>query len=397
MTGTLPTEPLPALPDGAAGGAASGGPVCPGCGAPVEADQAFCESCGSPLRPAELAENALVAVPQEAPIELTQPTEPARPAGEAGFGSEGATADPDALVPAARCLACGGEVDADHYCTVCGTKAPTPRDHYVEQPAAWVAAVCDRGVKHHRNEDATATAADAEPGSRAVLVVCDGVSSAPDSDVAALAAARRARDVLVASHPVGLPNPAGRAGVLADAIEDAVAQADQAVLASTPADGGPNAAACTFACAVVEGDLVVFGNVGDSRVYWLPDAGGSGAGAEPTELSLDDSMAQARIAMGVDRVTAENGPQAHAITKWLGRDSPDTVPRTGSVILGHPGWVLVCSDGLWNYCSEADALGELVGTLGADVASPLELAEALVRWANDQGGRDNVSVALARH
>ena len=259
-------------------------------------------------------------------------------------------------MPAARCLSCGSEVGEDGYCTVCGTKAPIPRDHYVEQPASWVAAVCDRGVKHHRNEDATAIAADPEPGSRAVLVVCDGVSTSTDSDIASLAAARRARDVLVALQPTGLPNPASRAGAIAGAMVSAVAQANDAVLAATP-EGGPDAAACTFAAAVVEGDLVVFGNVGDSRVYWLPDPGGTGMGAEPAELSLDDSMAQARIAMGVDRVTAENGPQAHAITKWLGRDAPDVVPRTGSVILGHPGWVLVCSDGLWNYCSEADRAG----------------------------------------
>ncbi len=38
-----------------------------------------------------------------------------------------------------------------------------------------------------------------EPGSRAVLVVCDGVSTSTDSDVASLAAARAARDVLVRS------------------------------------------------------------------------------------------------------------------------------------------------------------------------------------------------------
>ena len=50
------------------------------------------------------------------------------------------------------------------------------------------------------------------------------------------------------------------------------------MLTATP-EGGPHAAACTFAAAVVEGDLVVFGNVGDSRVYWLPDPGGSGMGA----------------------------------------------------------------------------------------------------------------------
>ena len=50
-----------------------------------------------------------------------------------------------------------------------------------------MAACCDRGVRHHRNEDATATAADPAPGSRAVLVVCDGVSTSIDSDVASLA------------------------------------------------------------------------------------------------------------------------------------------------------------------------------------------------------------------
>jgi serine/threonine protein phosphatase PrpC/predicted nucleic acid-binding Zn ribbon protein len=361
--------------------------TCPVCGASVEPSQAFCESCGSALGTADgtpPSEVGLTVVEQDAPIELTRPTSTAGPAAA------------ETLVPAARCLSCGSEVGPDGYCTVCGTKAPIPRDHYVEQPASWVAAVCDRGIKHHRNEDATAIAADAEPGSRAVLVVCDGVSTSTDSDIASLAAARRARDVLVALQPAGLPNPASRAGAIAAAIESAVAQANEAVLTATP-EGGPNAAACTFAAAVVEGDLVVFGNVGDSRVYWLPDPGGSGMGAEPTELSLDDSMAQARIAMGVDRVTAENGPQAHAITKWLGRDSPDTVPRTGSVLLGHPGWVLVCSDGLWNYCSEADQLGELVARLSGQTASPLELGEALVRWANEQGGRDNVSVALARH
>jgi serine/threonine protein phosphatase PrpC/predicted nucleic acid-binding Zn ribbon protein len=375
-------------PDPGASTAATPGTAlaCPVCGASVEPGQAFCESCGSALTstgPAPL-DAGLTAVEQDAPIELTRPTSTAGPAAE------------EALVPAARCLSCGSEVGEDGYCTVCGTKAPIPRDHYVEQPASWVAAVCDRGVKHHRNEDATAIDAEQEPGSRAVLVVCDGVSSSTDSDIASLAAARRARDVLVALRPTGLPNPASRAGAVADAIESAVAQANDAVLAATP-DGGPNAAACTFAAAVVEGDLVVFGNVGDSRVYWLPDPGSSGMGAEATELSLDDSMAQVRMAMGVDRVTAENGPQAHAIIKWLGRDSPDTVPRTGSVLLGHPGWVLVCSDGLWNYCSEAEQLGELVTSLSGTTASPLELGEALVRWANEQGGRDNVSVALARH
>jgi serine/threonine protein phosphatase PrpC len=302
------------------------------------------------------------------------------------------TEDEETVVVARPCANCGGVIGADGYCETCGTKAPTERDHYTEQPALWVAACCDVGVRHHRNEDATAVAAEPTPRSRAVLVVCDGVSTSLDSDVASLAAARRARDVLVAHRPAGLGTPASRVAAITGAVVKAAAEANAAVIENT-APGSDNAASCTFAAAVVEADLVVFGNVGDSRVYWIPDAGSSG---NPTELSVDDSVAQARIAMGVPRAEAETGPQAHAITKWLGRDSPDFVPRTGSIGVTSPGWVLVCSDGLWNYASEATALQSLVTELSTPDADPLALAVALVDWAKSRGGKDNISVALAR-
>jgi len=297
----------------------------------------------------------------------------------------------DTVVIARPCANCGGVIGADGYCESCGTKAPTERDHYTEYPASWVAACCDRGIRHPRNEDATAVAADPTPGGRAVLVVCDGVSTSIDSDVASLAAARAARDVLVANRPEGLGTPASRVAATSNAIAKAAASGNAAVIDKT-AVGSENAASCTFAAAVVEGDLVVFGNVGDSRVYWIPD---HGAG-EPKELSVDDSVAQARIAMGIPREEAEHGPQAHAITKWLGRDSPDFSPLTGSLTLGSPGWVLVCSDGLWNYASEAAAIQSLVAELNPPDLNPLTLAVALVDWAKGQGGKDNISVALAR-
>jgi serine/threonine protein phosphatase PrpC len=352
---------------------------CPNCGSEVTAEAAFCEVCGTALNPT-------AAPVDDQPDELESPIELSQ--------SVHARIDPDVedTIPIAKpCTSCGGVVGADGYCETCGTKALSARDHYTEQPAPWVAACCDKGIRHYRNEDATALAAEPTPGSRAVLVVCDGVSTSLDSDVASLAAARRARDVLAASKPAGIGTPASRAGAIAAALEDAVAQANAAVVASTAA-GSENAASCTFAAAVLEGDLIVFGNVGDSRVYWIPDAGADA----PAELSVDDSVAQARIAMGVTREEAENGPQAHAITKWLGRDSPDFVPRTGSITARGPGWLLVCSDGLWNYVSAAGDLQRLVTELSPRYVTPLPLATSLVDWANRQGGKDNISVALAR-
>ena len=68
-----------------------------------------------------------------------------------------------------------------------------------------------------------------------------------------------------------------------------------------------------------------------------------------------------------------------------------------TVDLDVPGWVLVCSDGLWNYCSAPEDLAGLLGaTMDTVGAQPLPLAAALVDWANAQGGRDNITVALAR-
>jgi len=351
---------------------------CPNCRAEVAAQEAFCEACGIALTPTD-ARAADESDAMAAPIEITRSIQT-----DAG--------DQDTVVVTRPCAHCGGVVGADGYCETCGTKAPTERDHYTEHPAAWVAACCDRGVRHHRNEDATAVAAEPTPGTRAVLVVCDGVSTSIDSDIASLAAARTAREVLLSHRPTGLGTPASRVAAIAGAVVKAAAAANAAVIDNTAPDS-ENAASCTFVAAVVEADLVVFGNVGDSRVYWIPDRGSAG---DPTELSVDDSVAQARIAMGTPRAEAETGPQAHAITKWLGRDSPDFVPRTGSTVVSSPGWVLVCSDGLWNYASEATTLQSLVARLSTPDSDPLTLAVALVDWANGQGGKDNISVALAR-
>lgn len=352
---------------------------CPTCGAPVEPTARFCETCGSPLTPtaAPAAETAA-----ELPIELST---------SVGAQPDAPAAEPTLVLPR-PCTSCGGVVGADGYCETCGTKAPSERDHYVERPASWVAACCDRGVRHHRNEDATAVAATAEPGRRAVLVVCDGVSTADESDVASLAAARAARDVLASSRPAGLGVPESRAAAIEASLVTAAERANEAVVAATSPDSA-NPASCTFTAVVVEGHLCVVGNIGDSRAYWITDAGEG----DPVQLTTDDSVAQLRIAAGVPKEQAEEGPQAHAILKWLGRDAPDTRPTTGSVLLNGSGWVLVCSDGLWNYASEASDLQaivtRLVDTVGND---PLSLAEALVRWACDEGGKDNVSVALAR-
>ncbi|WP_423462038.1 protein phosphatase 2C domain-containing protein [Promicromonospora sp. MS192] len=353
---------------------------CPRCGENAAHGARFCENCGTPLG----APGPDPAAPSEVTLELAPTVLDLDPAtGEASAHRS--------------CAACSGTIAPDGYCADCGAPGQSERDHFEERPAGWVAGVCDRGVRHSRNEDAMALAAG---GSFAALVVCDGVSSAPDSDVASLAASRAARDVLVAYGPQGPSTVQGatsrRITGWTDAMVAASRAAGQAVrgaaeqLAATKGkDVADDPPSCTFVAAVVDGDLIVAGWLGDSRVYWLPDAG-------PAEqLSVDDSWAQEMIAAGVPRGQAETSPQAHAITRWLGPDAPDTDARCAATVPAGPGWLLVCSDGLWNYCSGAHEMGELVRRY-ATSDDPRSTAAALVRWANAQGGRDNITAALAR-
>lgn len=355
--------------------------VCPNCGESAEPGDLFCEGCGQDL-PDGITPVAAATGIRPGGINHPASTLPTRPA------------DMNALHPV--CRSCGATAFLDGYCENCGAPGSRVRDHWEERPASWVAAVTDRGHRHHRNEDGMAISARPMPGTRAVLVVCDGVSSSVDSDIASLGAALAARDVLDRPRP-DVPSVAGRISAwnerLAMAGEEANKQAIEAGRNPTGRDGErqDSPPSCTFAAAVVDSGVIVVGWVGDSRIYWIPDAGVA------EQMSQDDSWATEQIRAGVPREEAENGPRAHAITRWLGIDSPDTVPTRDSRVPDRPGWLLVCSDGLWNYCSPANAMADLVRRLAQTAqGDPGRLANLLVDWANEQGGQDNITVALAR-
>lgn len=358
---------------------------CPTCGEPIAPDANFCESCGTQLgdvteADAQADARAAQPSPDSGVLPISLPT----------F----MLADNASAPPRRTCTECGGTIGPDLYCEQCGTKAPSERDHFREVPASWVAGVCDRGVRRRRNEDALALVASETPGERCVLIVMDGVSSSTDSDVASLAGARAARDRLATSIPRGLGTPESRESAVHQAITDAAEAAQAAIVAHTES-ASANPASATFTCVVLEaepeGPVAWVGNLGDSRAYWFPDVG------EPLQLTRDDSAAEALIDAGAPREVAYGDHQSHAITAWLGRDSEDTEPRIRRHPITEDGWLLACSDGLWNYAVE---VGDLAAALRATVAEaggdPEAVALGLVTWACEQGGHDNVTVAVAR-
>ncbi|MEU1405554.1 protein phosphatase 2C domain-containing protein [Streptomyces sp. NPDC005728] len=292
--------------------------------------------------------------------------------------------------PQQVCVACrAGRVDHDGYCENCGHAQPRERDH-MERESGPVAAVSDRGLRHHRNEDDFTVGRTALPDgtSAALAIVCDGVSSATRPDEASTAASQAAGDTLLAALPRGT-HPQ-------QAMHEAIVAAAQAVnaLAEEPAtarEHAPhqNAPACTIVGAIVTSGLLVVGWVGDSRAYWVP----ADRGAPPARLTEDDSWAAQMVAAGLmNEAEAYADERAHAITGWLGADAYELEPHTASFKPDRPGVVVVCTDGLWNYAETAEEMSEVIP---ADAAErPLHSARVLVGHALDGGGHDNVTVAV---
>ncbi|MGW2302344.1 PP2C family serine/threonine-protein phosphatase [Streptomyces sp. NPDC001809] len=314
-------------------------------------------------------------------------------------GASGPPAGNPAPVPAAAepgsalCVACrAGRVDTDGYCENCGHAQPRERDH-MERELTGVAAVSDRGLRHHRNEDAFAVSATTLPdGSPAVLaIVCDGVSSATRPDEASAAAAEAAGASLLGALPRGT-HPQ-------QAMHEAIVAAAEAVnsLAEEPGQDGAehdphrhrNAPACTIVGSVVADGLLVVGWVGDSRVYWVPDD----RATPPARLTEDDSWAAQMVAAGLmNEAEAYADERAHAITGWLGADAYELEPHTAAFKPDRSGVVVVCTDGLWNYAEGAEDMARVVPADASD--RPLHSAQVLVGHALDGGGHDNITVAL---
>ena len=304
------------------------------------------------------------------------------------------------------CPQCAGVVGGtDRVCESCGAalaevhRVAVPRSGRSEQGSCTdpvrdeadlddVVVITDRGLEHSRNEDAAAAGivVDIDTGRpyAIAVAVCDGVSTSDDAHMASAAATTAGVEAMLATLAASRkPHPAVLAGL---------ADAAKAAAATNTGNGRSVAPSCTCtAAAVVFSQAghpqITIGNVGDSRAYWLPKPP-----APAQQLTVDDSLAQELMTAGAaaDSEAVQRG--AHTLTRWLGADSdakPWSDSNVQSITPDGPGWLLVCSDGLWNYLSDAADIAQLC--IGLDTHAA---ARALVEHALNAGGQDNITVAI---
>ena len=146
----------------------------------------------------------------------------------------------------------------------------------------------------------------------------------------------------------------------------------------------------TLVCAVFHDNRIIVAHVGDSRLYRYRQKGSEPAQFE--QITRDHSLLQEQIDSGmISREDARLSSNKNLVTRALGVDRMVDVEVQEHEAM--PGDVyLLCSDGLNDMVGDE----EIQLTLRA-LGTNLEVAaQRLVQMANDNGGRDNVSVILVR-
>ncbi len=129
------------------------------------------------------------------------------------------------------------------------------------------------------------------------------------------------------------------------------------------------------------GELVV-ANVGDSRAYLFRDG-------DLTQLTRDHSLVEDLVQEGrLSPEEARTHPQRNILTRVLGNDS-DVEPDVFRADPVRGDRYLLCSDGLSNEVDE-----ERTAAVLRRLADPDDAARELVRLANENGGRDNITVVV---
>jgi serine/threonine protein phosphatase PrpC len=286
-----------------------------------------------------------------------------------------------------RCLPADAQPDEAGFCRSCGFRVAVQPDDEpnLELPIdADLAALSDRGRRYRRtgmnNQDAALAAR--LPDGGALLAVADGVGSANNAEAASAAAVAAIRKVLEAIRPGESPKKA---------MIRAIKAAQAAVLAvpvprPDPAKAPPES---TIAAALVRDGRATIGWVGDSRVYLV-------AGRSGRVLTRDDSWLIEVVESGAMTIEAARADRrCHTITQCLGVVDMDIDIHVEDVPVKAGSWLVLCTDGLWNYLEDGDRMAGAMAE-GPEDADALMLCRRLTLIANESGGHDNISVAMVR-
>lgn len=242
------------------------------------------------------------------------------------------------------------------------------------------------GKQRDHNEDSVLALTSTISGSAesvpfGLYIVADGMGGHQFGEVASNAAIRIVGGNIVKkfhSYLYKIPAQSLQES-LQEVMESSILEAHQYIQREAPGSG------TTVTAALVLGQQVTIGHVGDSRAYAIyPDG-------RMDPLTRDHSLVKRLEELGhLSKDEVENFPHRNVLIRALGQGEVleadiFTVPFLA------PGYLMICSDGLWGVVNEKDVIRIL------NEAPNLHRAcQSMVEAANAAGGPDNITVILAQ-
>ncbi|HEX5160372.1 MAG TPA: Stp1/IreP family PP2C-type Ser/Thr phosphatase [Steroidobacteraceae bacterium] len=241
----------------------------------------------------------------------------------------------------------------------------------------------DTGRVREHNEDTIAT--DPDVG---LLVLADGMGGYNAGEVASGIAVKTitnlvreglAREDLDAvDRNTGLSRPS-------IVLRDAITRANKIIYQTARSQAECEGMGTTVVAALFYDNRISIAHVGDSRLYRQ-------RGSQISQVTMDHSLLQELVDRGFySPEEAQRAANKNYVTRALGVE-----PQVEVEVQEHPvdkgDIFILCSDGLSDMVEDED-IRLTISTFGANLDT---VAKQLIQLANENGGRDNVSVVLAQ-
>lgn len=241
----------------------------------------------------------------------------------------------------------------------------------------------DPGMVRSNNEDSVASDL-----SRGLAVLADGMGGYNAGEVASGIATTvivTEMQAMLDQHVSFELDPKTGQSQAHKLLRNHIAKANTSIYQASQSQPQYSGMGTTLVVALFHNNKMTVAHIGDSRLYRL-------RGEEFKQITKDHSLLQEQIDSGlITPEQAKVSANKNLVTRALGID-PTVEPEMHDYDTALGDIYLLCSDGLCDMVSDED-IRTALQSLGANLKL---CAQQLVQMANDNGGRDNVSVILIK-
>lgn len=230
-----------------------------------------------------------------------------------------------------------------------------------------------RGTVRPKNEDRIYSSQKKD-----LLIIADGMGGHNAGEIASKLAIERSKYYIRTKREKYDDTDDG----IKDLIKDSIEYANKYIIMSQK-DQSLKGMGTTIIVAYIRNDKVYIGHVGDSRLYLSNNSF--------AQITTDHSLVQELFDMGsISKEELENYPNKNIITRALGYSEKIEVD-TFILKIKKDDTLLLCTDGISNMISDKEMF-EVIKISD----SPQKCAKLLIDMANENGGKDNISVIIAK-